>query len=137
MSNATYKIVCTVAVLVNLIVNMLHGRAHATLGVGLSSWQKVYVGVVILIAPLVAMVVLLWTRHDRLGLWLLVVSMAASLIFGVIYHYVVISPDHVSHLPPGDAQGMFRTTAMLIILTELFGVIVGLLGLRSKREVYS
>jgi len=137
MSNATYKIVCTVAVLVNLIVNMLHGRAHATLGVGLSSWQKVYVGVVILIAPLVAMVVLLWTRYDRLGLWLLVVSMAASLIFGVIYHYVVISPDHVSHLPPGDAQGMFRTTAMLIILTELFGVIVGLLGLRSKREVYS
>jgi len=116
---------------------MLHGRAHATLGVGLSSWQKVYVGVVILIAPLVAMVVLLWTRYDRLGLWLLVVSMAASLIFGVIYHYVVISPDHVSHLPPGDAQGMFRTTAMLIILTELFGVIVGLLGLRSKREVYS
>src|SRR5215813_8391902 len=133
MSNATYKIVCTVAVLVNLIVNMLHGRAHATLGVGLSSWQKVYVGVVILIAPLVAMVVLLWTRYDRLGLWLLVVSMAASLIFGVVYHYVVISPDHVSHLPPGEAQGLFRVTALLLMLTELFGVVVGLFALRSSK----
>lgn len=87
---------------------------------------------VIAIAPLVAML-LLWTRYARPGLVVLVVSMAGSLIFGVIYHFVVVSPDHVSHLPPGDAQGLFRMTAVLLMLTELFGVVVGLLGLRSNR----
>jgi hypothetical protein len=60
--------------------------------------------------------------------------MAGSLIFGVAYHYVVISPDHVSHIPPGDAQGLFRTTALLLVLTELFGVVVGLWALRESRN---
>jgi len=127
MSN---RIVCTIVVLAHLVVNVLHGRAHEALSVGLSAWQNVYVIVVILIEPLVAMV-LLWTRYARGGLLLLVVSMAGSLVFGAIYHYVVISPDNVSHLPPGDAQGMFRMTALLLILTELFGVVVGLLGMRT------
>jgi len=126
----------TVAVLAHLVVSIVHGRAPEGLSVGLSNWQNVYVLIVVVIAPLIAML-LIWTRLARAGLVLLVISMAGSLIFGVAYHYVVISPDHVSHLPPGDAQGMFRMTAMLLILTELFGVIVGLLGLRSKREVYS
>ena len=126
------RIVCTFAVLAHLVVNILHGRAHEALGVGLNTFQNVYVITVILIAPLIAML-LIWTRYARTGLVLLVISMAGSLIFGAIYHYVVVSPDHVSHLPPGDAQGMFRMTAVLLILTELFGVIVGLLGLRSNR----
>ena len=129
----TNKIVCTLAVLVHLGVNILHGRAHESLGVGLNTSQNIYVFGVILIAPLIAML-LLWTRYARTGLWLLVISMAGSLIFGATYHYVVVSSDHVSHLPPGDAQGMFRLTALLLILTELFGVIVGLLGLRSNRR---
>jgi ACR3 family arsenite efflux pump ArsB len=85
------------------------------------------------IAPLIAML-LIWTRLARAGLVLLVISMAGSLIFGVIYHYVVISPDHISHLPPGDAQGLFRTTALLLVLTELFGVVVGFWGLRESRN---
>lgn len=120
----------TVAVLVHLVVSIVHGRAHESLAVGLSSWQNLYVLTVIVIAPLVAMA-LIWTRYARTGLRLLVVSMAGSLIFGIAYHYVVISPDHVSHIPPGDAQGLFRTTAMLLVLTELFGVLVGLWGLRK------
>src|SRR6185369_4330095 len=101
----TNRIVCTFAVLAHLVVNILHGRAHEALGVGLNTFQNVYVIGVILIAPLIAML-LLWTRFARTGLWLLVIAMAASLIFGVMYHYVVVSPDHVSHLPPGNEQGM-------------------------------
>jgi len=136
MSNTNYKIVCTVAVLAHLAVNLIHGRAHEALQVNLSAWQNVYVIVVILIAPLVAMV-LIWTRYYRFGLMLLVISMGGALIFGAVYHYVVISPDHVSHLPPGDAQGVFRMTALLLILTEVFGVGVGVFGLRRRDRVYS
>jgi hypothetical protein len=130
------RIVCSVAVLAHLVVNVLHGRAHESLNVGLSTWQNIYVITVILIAPLIAML-LVWTRYARLGLVVLVISMAGSLIFGAIYHYVVVSPDHVSHLPPGDAQGLFRMTALLLILTELLGLVAGLLGLRSTTKVYS
>src|SRR6185295_14125993 len=123
----------TLSVLAHLVVSIIHGRAHEGLAVGLSSWQNLYVMIVIVIAPLIAMM-LIWTRLARPGLVLLVISMAGALIFGVVYHYVVISPDHVSHLPPGDAQGLFRTTALLLVLTELFGVVVGLLGLRESRN---
>jgi ACR3 family arsenite efflux pump ArsB len=123
----------TVAVLAHLVVSIVHGRAHEGLRVGLSNWQNIYVLTVIVIAPLIAMV-LIWTRLARPGLVLLVISMGGSLIFGVAYHYVVISPDHVSHIPPGDAQGLFRTTALLLVLTELFGVVVGLWALRESRN---
>jgi ACR3 family arsenite efflux pump ArsB len=85
---------------------------------------------VIVIAPLIAML-LIWTRLARAGLVLLVISMTGSLIFGVVYHYIVISSDHVSHLPPGDAQGLFRTTALLLVLTELAGIGAGLWGRRT------
>ena len=122
-----------VAVLAHLVVSSVHGRAHEGLGVGLSKWQNIYVLTVIVIAPLIAMV-LIWTRLARPGLVLLVISMAGSLIFGIAYHYIVISPDHVSHIPPGAAQGLFRTTALLLVLTELFGVVVGMWGIRESRN---
>ena len=127
-----HRIAGTVAVLAHLAVTLLHGQAHDQLHVGLSNWQNIYVLVVIVVAPLIAML-LLWTRYARTGLLLLVVSMAGSLIFGAVYHFVVVSPDHVSHLPPGDAQGQFRITAVLLILTELAGVVVGLFALRSNK----
>ena len=120
------RFLVTVAIVAHLIVTLLHGRAHTELGVELSAWQQSFVIGVILIAPLIALV-LMWTRFARLGLWLLVIAMAGSLMFGAYFHYVGLSPDHVSHLPPGDLQGLFRTTAMLLVVTEAFGVGVGLL----------
>jgi hypothetical protein len=123
----------TVAVVAHLVVSIVHGNAHERLVVGLSNWQNIYVMTVIIAAPLIAMA-LIWTRYAQMGLVLLAISMAGSLIFGVAYHYVVISPDHVSHLPPGDAQGLFRTTALLLVLTEVFGVAVGLWGWGKTRN---
>ena len=133
MSKRKLIILSSMAVLAHLVVSVVHGRAHESLRVGLSNWQNFYVMTVIVLAPLVAMI-LIWTRYADPGLVLLILSMAGSLIFGVAYHYVVISPDHVSHLPPGDAQDLFRTTALLLVLTELFGLLVGLWGLRKTQN---
>lgn len=123
----------TIVVVAHLVVNLLHGNAHTSLGVGLSTWQTVYVFSVILSAPLLALA-LSFTRYARAGLWLLLFSMLGSLIFGFLYHYVIISTDHVSHLPPGDARGMFRTTALLLLITEALGVIVAGLALLSHKK---
>jgi len=121
----------TIAVVAHLIVNVLHGQAHTRLGVGLSNWQQFYVLAVILVAPLVALV-LSFTRLARAGLWLLLVSMLGSFIFGACYHYLIISTDHVSHLPAGDARGLFRITAVLLLITEAFGVVVAAMALRTS-----
>ena len=121
----------TIAVLAHLIVTLVHGQAHTSLGVGLSNWQNVYVLTVIVLTPLVALA-LSFTRYARTGLWLLLASMLGSLIFGACYHYVIISPDHVAHLPAGEARGLFRVTAMLLLITETFGVLVGAMALRKS-----
>ncbi len=107
----------TALVLVHLVISYLHGDAHEQLGVGLAAWQWAYVYVVTLAAPLLAMV-LYWTRWSAAGAMLLGVSMVGSFAFGVYHHFVAVSPDHVSHLPPGDAQGMFIATAWLLAISE-------------------
>ena len=127
----------TIVVLAHLVVNLLHGRAHTDLGVGLTTWQYIFVMTVILLAPLVA-IVLSWTRYARAGLWLLFISMLSSLIFGFCYHYIIISNDHVAHLPPGDARGVFRMTALLLLITEALGVILAAIAVRQfKRDHYA
>lgn len=131
-----HRIWVTIVVLAHLVVNLLHGNAHTSLGVGLSSWQTIYVFSVILLAPLLALA-LSFTRYARDGLWLLLVSMLGSLIFGFLYHYVIISPDHVSHLPAGDAGGLFRITALLLLITEALGVVVAVIGLRTTQQTHN
>jgi hypothetical protein len=120
-----------IVVLAHLVVNVLHGQAHRSLGVGLSNWQQLYVIAVILLAPLVAFA-LSFTRYLRAGLWLLFVSMLGSLVFGACYHYVIISPDHVAHLPAGETRGLFRVTALLLLITEALGVVVSGMALRTS-----
>lgn len=129
------RVSVTIAVLAHLVVVVLHGQAHTRLGVGLSNWQQTYVLAVIVLGPLVALVLSL-TRYVRAGLWLLFASMLGSLVFGACYHYLIISPDHVAHLPLGDARGLFRVTALLLLVTETFGVVVGAMLLRGlfKRD---
>ena len=121
---------CAVAVLAHLGVSLLHGYAHSQLRVDLSSWQWYYVLSVIPMAPLLGLI-MLWTRVRHIGLIVLAASMAGALLFGAYYHYVFISPDHISHLPPGDAQALFRVTAALLTVTELFGFIVALVGYKQ------
>lgn len=122
----------TLIVVANLIVNVLHGQAHTKLGVALTSWQQFFVITVIMLAPLVALV-LSWTRYAKVGVWLLFLSMLGSLIFGACYHYVTISSDHVAHLPPGEARGLFRITALLLLVTETVGVLLAAIAIRAVR----
>ena len=122
----------TVLVAVHGLINGAHGAAHWELGVELSKWQETFIVVVVGLSPLVA-AVLLWTAYARLGAVILTGSMAAALVFGVYYHYVAVSPDHVEHLPPGDAQGLFRASALFVGASQAFGIVVGLWGIRRLR----
>lgn len=115
MRNA--PLIATVLVLVHLVIAYLHGEAHSRLGVDLAAWQWTYVYSVITVAPLVAMA-MYWTAWRKAAALLLGVSMVGSFLFGVYHHFVAVSPDHVSHLPEGDAQGLFVSTAVLLAISE-------------------
>src|SRR5690242_8140480 len=107
----------TVFVLIHLVINLLHGRAHTELQIGLSSFQLFFVVGVILVSPLLALV-LLWTPYQPLGLVLLTASMVGAVLFGLYYHFVVPSPDYVAHVPDGYWGDLFRITAVLLALSE-------------------
>ena len=115
----------TVIVVAHLLVNIAHGLAHHELRVGLDRPASVFVIVVVLVGPLLAMA-LVWTTKKRIGLILLSLSMFGSLLFGFYHHFLVASPDHVS-LQPASAWGIaFVLTAYELLITEAIGAYVGI-----------
>jgi hypothetical protein len=109
-----------------------HDSAHRGLGVDLVLWQTVYAYTLIVAGPLLAAGLLVAARM-RAGFAVLAISMLAALSFGAFFHYVAVSPDHVSHLPHGPEQPLFRSTAALMAILELAGVGFGWWGYRKSR----
>lgn len=114
------RIVLTVFGAIHLAVVIWHGAEHRELAVTLSPAQNLFVYVVIVLAPLVA-VALVWTRYVQLALWLFLSAMCASLVFGAYYHYVFVSPDNIHHLPPGTAgaHARFVVSAAILALIQV------------------
>ncbi len=112
-------------ILAHAAIVMAHGAAHLHLIISLSSSQRLFVNVVIVIAPLVA-AILLWRRFLRAGALLLTISMAGSLAFGVYYHFVLSGPDNVSSMPQGTWGIVFQVSAVLLALTEGMGCAGGI-----------
>ena len=124
----------TAIVLAHLLVNISHGLAHRELRVGLPPSGSVFVIVVVLILPLVAMV-LVWTAKKRPGLILLSLSMFGSLLFGLYHHFLVASPDHVRSQPPSPWGIVFVITAYGLLITEAIGTYVGIRFLRLAKAL--
>jgi hypothetical protein len=59
------------------------------------------------------------------GAWLVAATMTGALVFGIVNHFLIVSPDHVSQVS-GQGQGLFRTTAVLLVLTEAAGIGAGI-----------
>jgi hypothetical protein len=118
----------TAAVLAHLVISIVHGHAHAGAHVPLSRAANLFVFIVILAGPLVGLV-LTWPA-ERIGIWTIAITMAGSLVFGVVNHFVLPSPDHVAHVDR-HWRPLFTTTAVLLGLTEALG---SGLAIRVARE---
>ena len=126
----------TAIVAAHLLVNITHGLAHRELRVGLDPTDSIFVIVVVLVSPLLAMA-LVWATKKRIGLILLSLSMFGSLLFGFYHHFLVASPDHV-RLQPASAWGnAFVLTAYGLLITEAVGAYVGIHLLWIAREISS
>jgi hypothetical protein len=115
-------------VLTHLAVSMVHGIAHAQAQVPLSPAANMFVFIVILAGPLVGLA-LTWPAR-RLGSWVVATTLAASLVFGLVNHFVLASPDHVAHVA-AEWRPLFTATAMGLAVTEALG---SGLAIRAARE---
>jgi len=116
------------AVLLHLVISIVHGQAHAGAHVPLSRAANLFVLIVIVAGPLVGLA-LTWPA-ERIGIWMIAITMAASLVFGVVNHFVLPSPDHVAQVDR-HWRPLFTTTAVLLGLIEALG---SGLAIRVARE---
>ena len=123
--NGSAKFATVSIVVAHLLVNIVHGLAHRELHVGLTSLDSIFVVVVVLVFPSLAMG-LLWTTAKHQGLILLSLSMLGSFVFGLYHHFLVNSPDH-AHSQPSSHWGLaFVLTAYGLLITEAIGTYAGI-----------
>src|SRR5262245_21860961 len=110
------------AVIAHLLVTAVHGAAHAGARIPMTLPANLYSWLVILIGPVAG----LWLSRSRpvAGGWVVAATMAGSLVFGIVNHYVIVGPDHVSHVA-AEWRTTFGVTAALLVVTEVAGVAVG------------
>ena len=122
-------------VLAHIVINGIHGIAHQQLGVSISDFQSAYVFLVTLVAPIVAVIMLLFLNNPKIllgGAWLLLVSMLASLLFGIVYHIVIPSSDNIFTVMQNSSlySVVFTSTAVLLLIVEGVGTWVGAKAIR-------
>jgi Ca2+/Na+ antiporter len=112
---------------IHALVGIIHKVAHLNLAIDLSTRQELGVLLIFVLAPIVTLF-FLWTNRLRWGFLLLLLTMAASFVFGSVNHFVLITEDHVFHAPRGELRWLFQGTAYLLAVLELMGMAVGLWG---------
>jgi hypothetical protein len=102
---------------------VLHSVAHEVLSVKATPAQLAFIIPVIIFAPVISGFML--PKFKRAGAALLLASMAGSFAFGLYYHFIAHTIDHVAHvahLEPAFWSALFQVTAYLLAVSEVSGV---------------
>ena len=59
-------------------------------------------------------------RHSSTAVWLIAATMAGALVFGLVNHFLIASPDHVSQVSD-PWRTWFGATAVLLLISEGVG----------------
>jgi hypothetical protein len=113
-----------IIVWLHTFIAVVHGLSHIANGVELPIFGNAFVIVVIVLAPLLALL-LLHTRWQRPGALLLALAMLTSLLFGLLNHFLVPGPDNAAQVMPGMWHSSFLVTSILIALSEAVGTAIG------------
>jgi hypothetical protein len=133
-TNPSSQRLLAVVVLGHLIVNLVHGAAHSGARIPMTLAANLFIWIVILAGPIVGW----WVSRSRpvAGAWIVAAAMAASLMFGVVNHFVIVSPDHVNHVA-AEWRTLFAITAVLLLLFEAAGVVAGTTSARRAARGFS
>lgn len=118
------------AVLIHFVVNIVHGWAHSDKAVAVTMAQNLFIYPVILIGPFAA-AALIWRGRVRAGYLTLALSMAGSFFFGLVWHFIIDSPDHVSHVHGGVGGPVFFWSSVALAIIEAASAALGLMGYTS------
>ena len=109
-------------VLAHLIVTVVHGSAHNGAAVEQGWAAMAFVFLVILAGPLVG---LAWMWRDpRIGARVIGITMAASLLFGLVNHFIIPGADRVDHVAAAW-RGLFESTALMLVVIEAAAAALG------------
>ena len=125
---STLKKIALAIVAIHFVVVVLHSIAHQLLWVNASPAQLAFIVPAIIVAPVVAGIML--PKFEKFGTVLLAASMFGSFVFGLYYHFIADTIDHVAHVAQLEPHGwsqMFVATSYLLAISELLGAVVGLL----------
>jgi hypothetical protein len=109
-------------VVLHLIVTIVHGTAHTGAAVEQGSAAMAFIFLVIIAGPLVGLA-WMWL-NPRAGARLIGITMAASLLFGLINHFIIPGVDRVDHVAAAW-RGLFESTAVMLVITEAAGAALG------------
>ena len=118
----------------HLVIGGVHQYAHVIAEVESSPLQVLFIVLVVTIAPWAA-TLLAWKRNRTIGAVVFSVSMVASLVFGLLLHFAVESPDLYSNVAP-TYETVFLHSAMALALVEFVGFVLGAhVAIRSRHLV--
>jgi len=121
-------------IVIHFLVVVLHSFAHQLLSVTASLAQLAFIFPVIIVAPVVAGIML--PKFEMFGAVLLTASMIGSFVFGVYYHFIAQTIDHVAHvaqLQPHLWSQIFLATSYLLAISEMLGAMVGIILLLTRK----
>lgn len=127
------RLTAVVVITFHFLMVVLHSVAHEILSVKATPAQLAFIIPVIIFAPVIAGFTL--PKFNKFGTVLLVASMLGSFVFGVYYHFIANTIDHVSHvahLRPAFWSQMFQATTYLLAVSEIFGAAIGGLSLLGQ-----
>lgn len=105
--------------LAHLAISSYHAWSHRLTAVPLSNAQSIFIAVVVVAAPIVA-VILLLRKNLTTGYLLFSAAMLGSFAFGAYFHFLFDSPDLYSNVHNPGA-GHFRLSAVLLAVVEFLG----------------
>jgi hypothetical protein len=120
-------------VVIHAAVTAVHAVAHTRIDVPATMEQSVFIGAVIILAPLIAAVGQLM-RRDVLAASILFLSMVGAEVFGVVNHLIVPGADNIAQAPSGLSGSMFVWSAAALVLVEAAGIVVGALAFLASRR---
>ena len=129
----TLKLTALAVVTFHFVIVVLHSIAHQILPVPATPAQLAFIVPVIIVAPIVAAFMLL--KFETAGMLLLAASMLGSFVFGVYYHFIADTIDHVAHvaqMQPVLWSQMFQATSYLLAISEALGAAIGLVWLARR-----
>jgi hypothetical protein len=133
----TLKLTALALVGFHFLTVVVHSVAHEILSVKATPAQLAFIIPVIIFAPVIAGFML--PKFRKTGAVLLLVSMLGSFVFGLYYHFVADTHDHVAHvvhLQPVFWSEMFRLTAYLLLVSEISGVAVAGFSLAGRSQSF-